>query len=243
VDSVSGYVRNAVNLGWQSVDLRGGLRSRVGDSVPVYMQKDANALALGELVYGAAQGCTDFVYVAVGTGLGGGAITGGQVITGATFFPTEIGHLSLDPKGRLCGCGLRGCPEMYISGVGFRAAVLEYRGAYPHSPLATLEAPTAADVLRAAEQSDPLALRVLSEGGQWLGAIIACCAGILNPELVVLGGGLGLAAASYLLPEAEKELRRRVLPPTSDGLRFALSEVKESALGAAALVWHELDSR
>src|SRR5690606_12612626 len=133
--------------------------------------------------------------------------------------------------------------EMYVSGVGFRAAVLEYRAEYPESLLARLETPDAADVVRAAGQNDALALRVLAEGGRWLGAIIACCAGILNPALVVLGGGLGLAAASYLLPEAERELRRRVLPVTADGLRFVLSEVQESALGAAALVWYGLDWR
>lgn len=241
VDPESGYVHNAVNLGWRSVDLRGGLRRRLDVDLPVFLQKDANALALGELIYGAAKGCRDFVYVAVGTGLGGGAVTGGQVITGATFFPTEIGHLSLDPNGRLCGCGLRGCPEMYVSGVGFRAAALEYRVDYPQSALASLDMPTAADVVRAAQDGDTLGLRILSEGGRWLGAITACCAGILNPALVVLGGGLGLAAAPWLLPEAEKELRRRVLPVTVDGLRVVLSEVRESALGAAALVWYGLD--
>lgn len=241
VDSEMGVVEFAVNLGWKQVDLRGALYERLPQPLPVFLHKDANAQALGELVYGAARGVRDFVYLAVGTGLGGAAVVGGKVITGATFNPTEIGHLSLDPNGRLCVCGLRGCPEIYISGVGFRAAVAEYRDQYPDSPLAALDSPEASDVLRYAETSDPLAERILREGGEWLGAAIACCAGILNPAMLVLGGGLGLAAADRLLPDAQRELKRRVLPATYSQLRWAKSQLTNSALGPASLVWLGLE--
>lgn len=237
IDPDTGIVHYATNLGWENVDLRGGLYERLPHPLPVFVQKDANAQALGEMIYGAARGVRDFMYVAVGTGLGGGAVTGGRVVTGASFNPTEIGHLSLDPDGRQCACGLRGCPEIYVSGVGFRAAVQDYRAQYPDSPLAALDNADASDVLREAAQGDPLAQRILDEGGQWLGAIVACCAGILNPAMVVLGGGLGLAAADSLLPAAERELRRRVLPATYERLRWAKSQVTNSALGPASLVW------
>jgi glucokinase len=241
VDPDTGMVYYATNLAWENVDLRGGLYERLPQPLPVFLQKDANAQALGEMVYGAARGVRDFMLMAIGTGLGGGAVTGGRVITGANFNPTEVGHLSLDPEGRQCACGLRGCPEIYVSGVGFRAAVAEYRSQYPDSALAALPNADASDVMRFAPQGDPLALRVLHEGGQWLGAIAACCAGILNPAMIVLGGGLGLAAADYLLPEAERELKRRVLPATYEKLVWRKSQLANSALGAAALVWVGLE--
>lgn len=241
VDPEMGIVHYAVNLGWDDVDLRGGLYERLPHPLPVFVQKDANAQALGEMVYGVAQNVRDFMYIAVGTGLGGGAVVGGRVITGVSFNPTEIGHLSLDPNGRQCVCGLRGCAEIYISGVGFRAAVAEYRDQYPDSPLSALEAPDAGDVLRLAPTGDPLAERILREGGQALGAIAASCAGILNPAMIVLGGGLGLAAADTLLPDAERELKRRTLPATYNQLRWAKSRLTNSALGPAALVWLGLD--
>ena len=241
VDPDSGIVHYATNLAWDDVDLRGGLYERLPKPLPVFLQKDANAQALGEMVYGAARGVRDFMYVAVGTGLVGGAVTGGKVITGVTFNPTEIGHLSLNPEGRQCTCGLRGCPEIYVSGMGFRAAVAEYRDQYPDSPLAALPNADASDVIRYAPEGDPLALRVLHEGGRWLGAIVACCAGILNPAMIVLGGGLGLAAADYLLPVAERELKRRTLPATYDRLLWRKSQLANSALGPAALVWLGLE--
>jgi glucokinase len=238
VEPDSGYVRGAVNLGWDAVDVRAGLRRRLRQpDLPLWLQKDANALALGEMAYGAARGARDFVYLAVGTGLGGGAVANGQVISGAAYNPTEIGHLSLDPGGRTCICGQRGCAEMYCSGVGFLAALRERRAEFPVSVLAAREDAGVPDLLTAAGAGDPLALAVLREGGQWLGAIMACLAAVLNPALIVVGGGLGHAAAGYLLPEAEHELKRRVLPPTFNSLKLVLSQVPESALGAAALVW------
>ncbi len=238
IDPAGGMVYYAVNLRWRNVDLRGGVERRLRQPLPVWIQKDANAGVLVEVIYGAARGSRDVVYVAVGTGLGGGAVIDGRVITGVTFNPTEIGHLSLNPDGRLCNCGLHGCAEIYVSGMGFLAGVREHRGAFPDSPLARLDAPTTAEILQAAHAGDALALTVVREGGQALGAVIAACAGILNPALIVVGGGLGHAAASFLLPEAERELRRRTLPATYEGVPVVLSQVTDSALGAAALVWH-----
>jgi glucokinase len=165
-------------------------------------------------------------------------VVNGEVVIGANFFPTEIGHMSLDPDGRQCGCGLRGCPEMYISGKGVHAGVEAHRVAYPNTTLP--EAPTTGDILAAARAGDPLAVAVMEEAARWLGAILACCAGILNPALFVIGGGLGEAAGDLLIPGAERELRRRTLPNTHDRLRLIPSQVKSTAVGAACLVWHGL---
>lgn len=238
VDPVSGIVRTAVNLGWVEVALRAEIERRI-PGLPIWLHKDANAAALGELYYGAAHDCDNFVYLAIGTGLGAGAVANGQLITGDNAFANELGHVSLDPDGRLCACGQRGCIEMYISGIGLRAGLREHRADFPDSHLTDAESDTT-DLLAAARAGDPLALAVIDEAGRWLGAVMAISAAVLNPALFVIGGGLGHAAADLLFARAEHELTRRVLPPTRDRLRIVRSQVTNSAVGAASLVWHGL---
>lgn len=121
VDAEAGIVHNAVNLGWDEVHLVAEIRARLAVALPVWVQKDANASALGEYYFGAAAGCQDFVYLSVGSGLGGGVLTGGKLVTGANWNAAELGHLSLDPNGQLCACGGRGCAETVISGPGLLA--------------------------------------------------------------------------------------------------------------------------
>jgi glucokinase len=190
------------------------------------------------MYYGAAKDCADFVYLAIGTGLGGGAVVNGDLILGTNFFANEVGHLSLDPDGRLCACGQRGCIETYLSGVGFNTGIREHRADFPDSPLAKADQPDTAAILDAARAGDPLATLVIDEAGRSFGAIMACCAAVLNPTLFVIGGGLGHAAADLLFDRAERELKRRVLPPTLDKVSIVLSQVTDSAIGAASLVWH-----
>ncbi len=234
---VDGIVHHAVNLAWKDVPLRDEVARRLSNGLPIWIQKDGNALALGEMMYGAARGCRDFVYAAVGTGLGGGAIANGQLIIGANFNPTEIGHLSLNPDGRQCACGNRGCPEMYVSGIGILAGVQEHRARYPQSVLARLDHPSTTDVIQAARIGDPLAVTVFEDAARWLGAILAMCAGVLNPALFVIGGGLGHAASDLLLDGAMRELQRRTLPATYNRLQIVQSQIASSAVGAACLVW------
>ncbi|MCC7446425.1 MAG: ROK family protein [Anaerolineae bacterium] len=234
---VEGIVHNAVNLAWRDVPLRDEVARRLSNGLPIWIQKDVNALAVGEMVYGAAQGCSDFVYVAVGTGLGGGAVANGQLVIGANYNPTEIGHLSLNPDGRQCACGLRGCPEMYISGIGLLAGVQEHRAHYPQSALARLEHPSTTDIIQAARAGDPLAVTVFADAARWLGAIMGMCAGVLNPAMFVIGGGLGHAASDLLLNGARRELQRHTLSATYERLEIVMSQIASSAVGAACLVW------
>jgi glucokinase len=238
VNSDAGIVRNAVNLGWQEVALRAGIRARLAYEVPVWIQKDANASALGEYVYGAAQGIDDFVYIGVGSGLGGGVIAGGRLITGADWNAAELGHLSLDPAGLLCNCGNRGCAETVVSGPGLAALARRYRdeGLFPTS-LASGVMTTEA-ILSFAATGDELALAALSEVGRHLGIVIAACVAILNPAMIVLGGGLGLAAFDTLVPPARAELARRTLAASAEHLAFRPSQVASSAVGAASLVYY-----
>ncbi|MDT8307425.1 MAG: ROK family protein [Anaerolineae bacterium] len=238
VNSDAGIVRNAVNLGWDEVALSAEIKARLGYEVPVWVQKDANASALGEYIYGAAQGYDDFVYIGVGSGLGGGVVAGGRLITGANWNAAELGHLSLDPEGAVCNCGNRGCAETVVSGPGLVALAGRYLGeARFASGLAGEEITTEA-VLREAAVGDELALAALSEVGRHLGIVIAACVAILNPALIVLGGGLGLAAFDFLVPPARAELARRTLAASADVLAVLPSQVASSAVGAASLVWY-----
>lgn len=232
----AGVVRNAVNLGWEEVALAAALAAQI--SLPVQVRNDAVAAAIGEMWCGAARGCRDFVHVAIGTGLGGCAVSNGQVIGGVNGFAMEIGHLPAMPGGRLCTCGGHGCTEMYASGVGLLAGVREGRAAYPESVLARMETPSTADILAAMRAGDPLALATLESALSALCHALTWCIGVLNPALIVIGGGLAHAAGDLLAPEVIRcRLRELTLPPIHQELQIRRAEVTSSAVGAGCLVW------
>ncbi len=238
VDPTTGIVRNAVNLGWLNVPLRYALESRLPDCPPIHVHNDAKAAALGEMIFGAARDCRDFVYIAIGTGLGMGAVVDGRLLNGSNFFASEMGHLMLDPDGRRAETGLHGSPDLYISGNGLLAGWHEHAPNFPDSPLAQMDMPTTETILSAAEQADPLALTIMGEARRYLRTTLLNCIGMLNPALFVLAGGLGHAAADYWLDGLEDDLRRSTLPPAHEHLRVTLSQVTSSAVGAASLVWY-----
>ncbi|MBZ0278853.1 MAG: ROK family protein, partial [Anaerolineae bacterium] len=233
-------VQNAVNLGWQDVPLAEMIRQKRGDTLPVWVENDVKAAALGELYFGAAQHCRDFVYLAIGTGFGGAAIVNGDLIRGVRFGAMEVGHVVLNPQGRLCACGQRGCVETVVSGKGMLAGLEAHRSFYPDSPLAKSDSPATADILQAARYGDPLAQVIIAEARGWLIEALVWCAGLLNPELIVIGGGLGQAAPDLLLLGVVNALHQRTLPPIYAGLRLELSRITNSAASAASLVWHGL---
>jgi glucokinase len=233
-------VRNAVNLGWSEVPLRSAIQERMGGGIPVWLEKDANANTLGEMYYGAARNSRDFLYIAIGTGLGGGAVIDGRLLVGANAYATEVGHVSLDPSARECVCGLHGCPEIYIAGVGIMAGLREHAIAFPDSPLAKHPSPNTSLILQHAKAGDPLAHKIMDEARDWLIKTLAMYTTLLNPELIVIGGGMGLAARSYLIEGIEVVLKTRVLPATAEKLRVLEAGLTSSAVGAASLVWHAL---
>jgi glucokinase len=243
VNPVAGTVYNAVNLGWQDVSLADELKSRLKQSLPVWVQKDGNASAIGEYVFGAAQNCSDFLYLTIGTGLGGGLFAGGQLITGSSYNATELGHISLDPQGRECLCGLRGCAETVISGYGLVALFKALGKTGVAESALELENADPAAILQAAKNNDALALAALAEMGRQLGIVIAFCAAVTNPSLVVIGGGLGLAVFDLVLPRARMELERRVLKASHVELKIMPSQQRSSAVGAASLAWYFTERR
>ena len=238
IDPLQGVIYDAVNLDWSQVHLVEGVKTRLKPSTPIWLEKDTNACALGELYFGSGQGCTDFVYFSVGSGLGAGVIANGYLVTGARGNAAELGHLSLDPEGPLCLCGQHGCAELTVSGSGLvNSAMNLLEEDQKSSILYGLGELTPIIIVDAAIKGDSLARTALNRVGTNLGIVMAACAAVLNSERFVVGGGLGLAAYDFLIPSARCELERRVTRVSHEKLEIVPSSLASSAIGAACLVW------
>ena len=240
-DYRAGVIHKALNLGWTDVKLVSGVTTRLRHALPIWLEKDTHASTLGEYYFGAGRGCADFVYIAVGTGLGSGVIVNGQLAYGAERIGADLGHISLDPHGRPCTCGLRGCAETILSGLGLVSAVSDLLAqAHPASLLDGWlcdQDLTPALILEAARKGDPVAATAFTEAGAALGFIIAVSAAAFNPARVVIGGGLGVAAFDLLAPPARAELACRIPPSRWENVQIVPSQLVSSAIGAACLVW------
>lgn len=239
IDPQSGNALHSSNLGWAEIPLRKGIQQRLDSSHSIFVGIDANAGTLGELYFGAARDFQDFVYVTIGTGLGGGAVVSGELLLGRNAYAMEVGHFSLDKAGRLCRCGLRGCPEMYASGIGLLAGVREHVPDFPQSILVEVAKLSTARILAAARAHDELALVVMDEAIEWLCKVLVCCVSFLNPALLVIGGGLGHAAADFFIDGVKERIVNRTVPMTHRHFEVRESQVSNSAVGAACLVWHQ----
>jgi glucokinase len=237
-DPQDGRLIYGKNLDWRQVKLVEGLQRYLDVPLDVFLQTDTNAEALGEFYFGAARGCSNFVYLSLGSGLGGAVIANGQLITGAKNMGGVVGLLSLDPNGRPDNSGIRGCTETVISARGLIThakeihARREYATTLEISPGLSTE-----DILEAAKEDDPLALAALAEMGKYLGEVMAYCVAILNPALIVIAGGLGLAALQWIVPAAREEMERRTYIDAHADLQIVPSILTSSGIGAACLVY------
>ncbi len=239
VDSSYGMVYDAVNLGWKEAHLVEEISKRIGADLPAWIQKDTNLNALGEYYFGACQGCDDFIYIGLGSGLGAGIISNGHLIIGSDWYAADVGHLSVDPEGPLCVCGGHGCVELVASGPGLvRVTRQMLVNPSAKSILTDQVELTPADVLAAADNGDTLALEALREVGRILGIVMSACTVILNPSRFVIGGGLGLAGFDFIVPAVREEMSRRTLPNHRGQMDIVPSRVESSAIGAACLVWY-----
>lgn len=247
VDSSRGLVYDAVNLGWAEVNLAEEISKRIGglaNAVPVWIQKDTNLNALGEYYFGACQGCTDFVYIGVGSGLGAGIISNGHLITGSDWYAADVGHLSINPDGPLCVCGGHGCAELVASGPGLVRVTRQLLANPSLSSILSNQADLeSADVLNAACEGDRLAIEALNEVGCALGIVMSACAVILNPSRFVVGGGLGLAGFDFIVPAIREEMARRTIPNHRGQMDIVPSRVESPAIGSACLVWYALSGK
>ena len=221
-------VHGCVNLGWGDVDVAQELGRRTG--LPVKAENDANLATLGEQWQGAGKGCRNVVMFTVGTGVGGGVICDGRVVAGAAGGGGEVGHLPLPfrPDWR-CSCGKYGCLDVTASATGI------IRAAREHSPFKEMEKVTAKDGYDAAAAGDENAKRVVDEAGDALGMAAAMLACVVNPEMVLLGGGVS-AAGRALLDPVEAAFQKYVFPPCGS-VRFAQAKLGNNAgiYGGAAL--------
>lgn len=242
INAVEGIVQSAINLGWSQVYLVDGIRSQLVTDLPIWIEKDANASAMGEYYFGAAQECSDFIYISIGTGLGGGIFTNNRLVSGAHGKAANLGHLALDPNGLPCSCGSRGCLETILSGTGMIVLTQNYLSQELYSTQLTISNDlTSTDILAAARHGDDLALAVLSKVARTLGMVMAVYVATLNPKKIIIGGGLGMAAFDFFVPDATIELKKRVFLSGIDDLQILPSRVKSPAVGAASLVWYNLN--
>jgi glucokinase len=232
VDFATGIVRLSHHVpGWEDRTLAALLQAEFGARVSV--DNDANVAALGELRYGAGQGCRSLLYITVSTGVGGGWILDGRPWRGHENMAGEIGHMQVDPTGPECVCGSRGCVERLAAGPHIAARARALLAARPLAPSAlravATEALDARAVAEAAEAGDTVAWEALAPSAEALGAGIANAANLVNPERFVLGGGVTKAGPrwwAHLLATA----RARAMPQ----VHF---DIVQAALGDDAPLW------
>ena len=197
---------------WNGVNLDYELTSLIG--LPVVIENDANAAAWGEARFGAGRGKKHMLMLTVGTGIGGGIVVNGDLYRGAFGIAAEIGHIRVVPDGHICGCGARGCFEQYGSGNALMRHTREAIAASPDIARnllsrgdGTLEGLTGKAITEAAREGDAVALAAFNTTGQWLGAGIATLSVVLDPECVVIGGGV-IDAGEILLGPTRSALER-----------------------------------
>lgn len=243
LDPEAGIVRFSPNLpGWTNIPLRSKLEKHTGRKV--YLGNDANSAALGEYYFGSAKDVRHLVYVALGTGLGGGVISDGMLIDGINGLGGELGHTCVNMDGPRCTCGAAGCIESYCSGWAIArdgaALVRAGHGDAIRDAAADPEDIDARAVSAAAEHGDEAAILILERAGHALGVGLANFANVFNPEMIVIGGGLA-RIGDLLLNPSERAFRAYTLPAIAGKIMITRSSLgtKTGIYGAAALVFHQ----
>ena len=222
-----GVVACCVNLGWGRVDISKELSALTG--LPVKAGNDANVAALGEFWKGGGQGCDNVVFVTLGTGVGGGIVIEGRLLHGAWGCGAEIGHMQVNRNETAkCGCGKQGCAEQYCSATGIvRLAKQHLAASEEDSVLRGVENLTCKDVFDAAKAGDSLAIEALDEVYMYLGELLGNICTVINPEAVVIGGGV--SKAGDMLIEGLKPYFNRYVFSASADVRFALASLGNDA--------------
>lgn len=246
IDLREGVVIEAPNLpGWDEVPLRDKVAEGAG--LHCVLENDANAAALAEQWVGAGRGADSLVMFTLGTGIGGGIVLDGKVWHGTKGYGGEIGHMSINPDGPLCGCGNRGCIEAYASATAMVRRMQEAIDVGVETTLSGMSGEfTARDICEAALSGDAAARQNFIETGTYLGVAVTNIVHILNPAVVVLSGGV-IAAGELLMNPIQQEARGRLMGAFLDGLRICFAELGEDAgsIGAARsfMTWQSSSPR
>ena len=240
----SGTIEYAPNLPWKGIIPLAKLMSEKF-KLPVTLTNDANAAAIGEMMYGAAKGMKDFIMITLGTGVGSGIVANGQLIYGHDGFAGELGHTIVIPDGRIHeGTGKRGSLESYASATGVRLTSLELLEKSKEDSLlrnVNKEDLDSKTVYDAAIKGDKLALEIFEYTGKILGLALANAVMFSSPEAIILFGGL-TKAGDLILKPTRKSMEDSLIQVFQDKVKILISHLKESdaaILGASALVWEE----
>ncbi|MBI4342744.1 MAG: ROK family protein [Candidatus Omnitrophica bacterium] len=240
VDHARGVVHSMVNVpGWREVPLGRLMRRRLGCHSLV--ENDVNLAALGEWRFGAGRGVDQLACLTLGTGVGGGLIVNGALARGVSGAAGEVGHMVINPDGPRCGCGARGCLEAFIGTAGIlrmaRRAGFSQRALTPEQ-LSEAARPHTNQVGVGARRDNRASRQVWQEFGRWLGIGVANVVNVLNPERVVIGGGVA-NAWPFFAPALRRTVRRLALPPAARAVTIVQAQLGNHAgiVGAAVLVW------
>ena len=230
-----GFVKQVANLGWKEKDVKQELEALTG--IEVKVANDANVAALGEMWKGGGEGYSSLVMVTLGTGVGGGIILNGQILTGTNGGGGEIGHILANRnETECCGCGKKGCLEQYASATGIARLAKNILAENTKETMLNLEDVSAKTVFDAVKAGDEVAIEVAEQFGAYLGYALADLGAVLDPEIFVIGGGVS-KAGEILFTYVKKYYEERTFFTCKD-VKFALAKLGNDAgiYGAAKLV-------
>lgn len=241
----TGNIERATNLRWKGVLPLARLFNEAFD-VPCILTNDANAAAVGEMIYGNAKNMKDFVVITLGTGLGSGFVCGGVLLNGKHGIAGEVGHTSVNPNGRYCNCGKRGCLETYVSATGIKRTV--YKLLADHLEPSELRGISFEDlntkmITEAANRGDVVAKEAFEYTGRILGMKLAETVVHTDPEAIFLFGGLSMAGDLIFKPTI-RHMEANLMPLFRGKVKVLPSAMSNQAapiLGASSLVWDHLD--
>jgi glucokinase len=236
-----GTIEFAPNLPWKGkVPLADLLSKKIG--LPVKLTNDANAAAMGEMIYGNAKYLKDFLMITLGTGLGSGFVANGKMILGHDGFAGELGHAIFDPNGRMCNCGRKGCLETYASASGIVRTVKEFLAESDEPSVLrhiAIDDISSEMIYKASLERDPIALKAFDYTAYVLGIMLANAVAVTSPEVIFLFGGLANAGDRLFKP-VKRYMNEHLLEIYKDKIELkpsGLSENDAAILGAAALIW------
>ena len=238
IDRKNGIIIGAPNLDCYNLNLKEILQDKF--NIPVFVGNDVEVATIGEQKFGAGKGCADFVCVFVGTGIGSAIVKNGHIIYGATGTAGELGHIIVDLNGRPCACGAHGCLEAYASRSAIEAriegALKKGRKSCISEYLEEGKAITSSMIRKSIEREDELVTQYVSEASEYLSGGLASVINLINPELIILGGGL-IEAVDYFYKQTIKKAKSKSLPVPAEKIRFSKTILGDysGVIGAALL--------
>ncbi|WPC41126.1 ROK family protein [Clostridium sp. JS66] len=234
LDAKKGIIITTPNLPFKNFNIVKPLEDKF--NIPVHLDNDANAAAIGEYVFGAGQGTNNMVFITVSTGIGGGAILNGKIYRGNTCNALEIGHTTIEKDGPKCNCGNYGCAEALASGTAIGRAAKEEVEKGEKTSLSSYEEITAYEVFKEAEKGDAVAQKVLDKALNYLGICVANVIASFDPEMVIIGGGVS-KGGNIVFQKVKEVVSKRCFKAMSENTKIVPAALGTDAgvIGAVAL--------